>query len=290
MYTQTLTTINAICKCNGVEDITDGTDYNFITQKIIKEVTYNTNAYTSNLKREYITIFINKTKEFLVKVNAIMSSEIITNDKNYKLAKMIISNYNILHESSKFKHFPLYSESNQTDAENLTKEYFKDIEKIQEIIDKIHASVLSKQSYDTVLYDKLIAEYQRYINIFAIVNTQSSNYFEQLLFSYKKEYIDGYINLYNIKNTENYTNILSKTDGIQNYTTKFDTIKTGYIAKYDNVWNLSKDVFKNQLALSNTDYHADSIEANRRANDASLSSYILIVIYLIGIGLGYIIA
>jgi hypothetical protein len=72
---------------------------------------------------------------------------LITNDKNYKLAKMIISNYNILHESAKFKHFPLYSESNQTDAENLTKDYFKDIEKIQEIIDKIHASILSKQFF-----------------------------------------------------------------------------------------------------------------------------------------------
>jgi hypothetical protein len=285
MYTQTLTTINAICKCNGVEDITGVTEYDKITQKIIKEVTYNTNAYTSNLKREYITIFINKTKEFLVKVNAIMSSEIIANDKNYKLAKMIISNYNILHESAKFKHFPLYSESNQTDAENLTKDYFKDIEKIQEIIDKIHASILSKQSYDTVLYDKLVAEYQRYINIFAIVNTQSSDYFEQLLFSYKKVYINKYIELYNPKE-----NTLSLSLDNGTYTTGFDTIKIGYIEKYTKVWKLSKDVFKNELKLSNTDYRADSTEVNTRANDASLSSYILIVIYLIGIGLGYIIA
>jgi hypothetical protein len=285
MYTQTLTTINAICKCNGVEDITGVTEYDKITQKIIKEVTYNTNAYTSNLKREYITIFINKTKEFLIKVNAIMSSELITNDKNYKLAKMIISNYNILHESSKFKHFPLYSESNQTDAENLTKDYFKDIEKIQEIIDKIHASVLSKKSYDTVLYDKLVAEYQRYINIFAIVNTQSSDYFEQLLFSYKKVYINEYIELYNPK--EN-TLGLSLDNGT--YTTEFGKIKDYYITKYTKVWKLSKDVFKNELALSNTDYRADSTKANTRANDASLSSYILIVIYLIGIGFGYIIA
>jgi hypothetical protein len=285
LYTQTLTTINAICKCNGVEDITDGTDYNFITQKIIREVTYNTNAYTSNLKREYITIFIKKTKEFLVKVNAIMSSEIITNDKNYKLAKMIISNYNILHESSKFKQFPLYSEANKTDVDNLTKDYFKDIEKIQEIIDKIHVSVLNKQSYDTIQYDKLLAEYSRYINIFAIVNTQSSDYFEQLLFSYKKEYIDQYMNLYNPKN-----DTLSESLKDGTYTDKFNKIKTDYINKYTKVWNLSNNVFKNELTLSNTDYRADSAEVNSRANDASLSSYILIVIYLIGIVLGYIIA
>lgn len=285
MYTQTLTTINAICKCNGVEDITDGTDYNIITQKIIREVTYNTNAYTSNIKREYITIFIKKTQEFLVKVNAIMSSEIMTND-NYKLAKMIISNYNILHESSKFKHFPLYSEPNQSDAENLTKHYFKDIEKIQEIIDKIHASVLSKQSYDTIQYDKLKDEYRRYINIFAIVNTQSSDYFEQLLFSYKKEYIDGYINLYDPK-SDTLKNILKEES---NYSTEFDRIKQTYINNYTKVWNLSNNVFKNELTLSNTDYRADSAEVNTRANDASLSSYILIVIYLIGIALGYIIA
>lgn len=288
MYTQTLTTLNAICKCNGVEDITGVTEYNKLTEKLIKEVTYNTNAYTSNLKREYITIFLNKTKEFLAKVNAIMSSEIVTNDKNYKLAKMVISNYNILHESSKFKHFPLYSEPNQTDTENLTKEYFKDIEKIQEILDKIHASVLSKQSYATVVYDKLVAEYQRYINIFAIVNTQSSDYFEQLLFSYKKKYIDEYINLYNPK-SDTLKNILSKVEGITEYTTKFDKIKNDYIAKYSNVWKLSNNVFKNELTSSNTDYRADSTEANTRANDASLSSYILIVIYLIGIALSYII-
>jgi hypothetical protein len=283
MYTQTLTTINAICKCNGVEDIADGTtDYGSITKKIIREVTYNTNAYTSNLKREYITIFIKNTKEFLIKVNAIMSSEIMTN-ANYKLAKMIITNYNILHESSKFKHFPLYSEQNQTNTANLTKDYFKDIEKIQEIIDKIHTSVLSKQSYDTVLYDKLVAEYQRYINIFAIVNTQSSDYFEQLLFSYKKKYIEEYIKLYKTLN-------ISNENGIAVYTTNFDEIKYEYIDKYTKVWKLSKNIFKNELTLSNTDYRTDSIEANTRANDASLSSYILIVIYLIGIALSYIIA
>jgi hypothetical protein len=211
-----------------------------------------------------------------------MSSEIMTN-ANYKLAKMIITNYNILHESSKFKHFPLYSEQNQTNTANLTKDYFKDIEKIQEIIDKIHTSVLSKQSYDTVLYDKLVAEYQRYINIFAIVNTQSSDYFEQLLFSYKKKYIEEYIKLYKTLN-------ISNENGIAVYTTNFDKIKYEYIDKYTKVWKLSKNIFKNELTLSNTDYRTDSIEANTRANDASLSSYILIVIYLIGIALSYIIA
>lgn len=288
MYLETIKTVKAICHCNNTEDITNETYKKELSEKIAKLINNNNSSYTTTLKKEYINIFLDKTKEFFTKVNALMSSEIVENDNNYKLSKFIIRNYNSVQDSefTRYKGFQLKAYDDKTEA--IPNEMYKDIENIVKIIKKLNSVVVAgikkddknniTSSYSDAVaseynnyFEEFKTEYNSFIKIFKLTREDSENYFDQLIYEYKNEYLKSNIDLH--------YGLLFNAVAIKEYQTKFDEIKKTYETKYANVWKLSNNIFKKELTINNSNIKIDSKKATERAQNTSLTSYILIAVY-----------
>jgi hypothetical protein len=271
MYKETMNIIKALCECNDIQDITN-VKYNADTFKQkIKENNENFNkTYSVNLKKEYIDKFMRRTKQLMISINDYMTTHISVHNKNYKLAQLIIRNYNLMQtdEYSKHKLLKLIEKDFKPIQDKVG--YYDDMKDIEESIDKLIVFVNEHNhtSTDANKKSQILIEFNSELKNLAKLKKEYEDknkkkpvsYYDKLIYEYKIEYIDK--SYYNFN--QYVDNQIIITSEMQ---TKYDTFKGNYEIQYDNASKIWKDIPKaNALDL---------------ARNTSSTIYILFIIYLV---------
>lgn len=306
-YIQTLMqynikTIQALCKCNKIEDITSNGYDNLVT-KIENTIKNNTNGeYSLSIKKDYIENFTRLSKMMFFKINKILSFNVKSTNDNLKLTKYIIKNYNDYQENKS----DLYRKNtfNAIDLKsiNINNNVYKflDIKDIQKCIEGLYDvirtlndtinevsntqntanKIKTIEKIDFIVIelkdkiDELLNQRNIYVDLFKSKYYYDNDYKKQLIYDYKISYIDSMIKLHTeLLQNSTEKNIIEITQGIKKYEKiDFDTYKKNYDEiidiynhKYDILNKLSNDVFKTMNDINN----------NRELNEAQkISTYI----------------
>lgn len=268
MHLEVIKTVKALCKCTGLPDITLNDDNlkNDLPNHIFTETD---GTYTKNIKKDFINVFVMKTRDFLTMVNKTMSSQILLNEHNYRLNKLIIKTYNKTqgasdNGSNKFLSFILNEEHLGTvvkKEDTFFNNPFKHIEEIEKNTSNIvffRGGDDKKQEVKTGLKD--------FKNEYELVYKKSA--LHEALYKYKVEYIET-----------NITDNFDKSKYVEN--------NKKYNDKFKNLTDIANDKFKNEL-IDDINKLPDDIEENGKslsnaANTSAELTYFLFVIYILSI-------
>lgn len=214
MYKYNIQTIQALCKCNKISDITlDG--YEQFMKKIETTLNDKSNGeYSLNIKKYYIKQFTILSKILFQKINTQLTSNIKISDKNRKLSKYIINNFNF-YQKNKSDVFKKQSfnvlNTKSIIANDIVqfidiKDCVKTIETIKDLFQKIHdtiiknlANINDQIAQNIVLIEENLAllrqQRNEFSNLFKDKYYYDNDYNKQLIFDYKIELIDSFIKL-----------------------------------------------------------------------------------------------
>jgi len=233
-YVKIISTIQALCKCNKIDNFTNQ-GYQVLIDKIDVTITNDTNGvYSMNIKKDFVTNYINIMKEMFKNINTMMTANVKIDKNNYKLTKYIINNFNSYRTNDSEKHRKsTFHEIPMATIDNFGVEKYKDIEEIRTIIrnlyktaENIHAIFSPpKTSVGTINYeivktkiveldnriDSLRQARKQYIDSYKMNLYKNADYIKQLTYDYKMQYIDDNIKLHDdisktIKNSNIYKN------------------------------------------------------------------------------------
>ncbi len=279
MYKETMQSIKEFCQCIDIQDITSvGYKEEDFKKKIADTLNDSNQTYSNNIKKDYIDKFMKRTKQLLISINDHMTTHISVHNKNYKLAQLIIKNYNLMQtdDFSKHKLLKLIQKIEKADE---AKDYYDDIKDIKDSIDKLNDFATTyKSNKDENVKQKAKDEMEKesnnlkkYISEFLKKNI-TEPYYDKLIYDYQKEYITNYINYINNYFKENKITIsgIQTSSDIQK---TYDKIKADYETQYDNVRRIWKDT--SEIPLDN-DKNALDLAIN-----TSSTIYILLIIYIV---------
>ena len=278
MYKETMNIIKALCECNDIQDITNVKyDADTFKQKI-KDNNDNFNkTYSVNLKKEYIDKFMRRTKQLMISINDYMTTHISVHNKNYKLAQLIIRNYNLMQtdEYSKHKLLKLIEKDFKPIQDKVG--YYDDMKDIEESIDKLivfvneHNNTSTDANRKSVILIELNDELANLAKLKKEYEDKNKkkpvSYYDKLIYEYKIEYIDK--SYYNFNQYNEKRRIIT-TD----MKTKYDTFKGNYETQYDNASKIWKDDPSGMEDIPK----ANALDL---ARNTSSTIYILFIIYLV---------
>jgi hypothetical protein len=289
MYNYSKRIVQALCKCNKIDDFTKD-EANW--QKKLEETVPELNgAYSLSIKKSFITKFKTDTTAFLQTINESFTYQVRFSENNYKLSKHVIQNYNIYQQESfrKFRQDKLH----QPDPKEKTfPDKYEDMNEINMLIDKINNAIMKMTSTitDEDIYNldsdtkKLINEKKKYNDVYDLKKSYESSTYFSILHDYKNEYIANVIKLYSklyniLKNPQN------EKPAIDTYIKDLEEYKEEYDRKYTALYNLSTDKFQDQLYLrinAKSSQDRERLSRNKLANadNTSVNIYTLVVIYM----------
>lgn len=290
MYNYSKRVVQALCKCNKIEDFTKD-DANW-QKKLEKTVPGLNGAYSLSIKKNFITKFKIATSAFLQTINESFTHQVRFSKNNYKLSKYVIRNFNIYQQESYRKYRQDRLHEGVEERKTFPKMY-EDmdgvntlINKINTIIKKMTVTKTEEDIYNLDSYTKqLINEKKKYNDVFDLRKTYESSPYFSILHNFKNDYIDKVIKLYS-----NLYDILKKSQNeqpaIDTYETKFNDLKKSYENKYTVLYNLSTDKYQHNLyhkmnSIGSQDRERLSRKKLAIADDTSLNIYTLIVLYII---------
>jgi hypothetical protein len=143
IYTYTIRIIQALCRCNDIEDFTTH-GYDVLMSKIEEAIKNKTNSSNSfEIKKSYIKKYKEMTGILFDTINKKLTTKIKTSIKNRKLSKYIIQNYNnyIDNESYKYKKDELVLIDSRFTNVLADSNKYADIDEIQGHIETMHIKV-----------------------------------------------------------------------------------------------------------------------------------------------------
>jgi|SaaInlV_125m_DNA_1040241.scaffolds.fasta_scaffold13373_1 hypothetical protein len=289
MYDYSKRIVQALCKCNKIDDFTKD-EANW--QKKLEETVPELNgAYSLSIKKNFITKFKVVTTAFLQTINESFTYQVRFSEMNYKLSKHVIKNYNIYQQES----FRKYRKDTLDEPDQKRKTFpdkHEDMNEINMLIDKINNIIIKMTSTitDEDIYNlesdtnKLINEKKKYNDVYDLKKTYEFSSYFAILHDYKNEYIANVIKLcsklHNIlKNPQN------EKPAIDTFIKGLEEYKQEYDRKYTALYNLSTDKYKDQLYLrinAKSSQDRERLSRNKLANadNTSVNIYTLIVIYM----------
>jgi hypothetical protein len=253
MLFETRRTLKTICECADTDDITSTAG---IKGEIPTTIMNNNSPYITNIKKNYVNVFVNNTKEMFESINNVLTSTIEINENNRHLAYFVMKNYNMIYTDDKafrIEEFP--NKTKVSDREDPMGDAYLHIE---------FAKIDNKQNYDikdlqTTLRTKLIAFQKEYNALYH----KDNNYYNQLVYDYKVEYI---------------TKLITASD-----LTAMKTVKSGYESKYFKLSEFAKKIDnKGGIETKNTDVsRSKSDKITAMACNTSQSVYAMILLYIL---------
>jgi hypothetical protein len=137
----TLRVLQSLINCNTSEDfVKDG--YSSIMKNLDNFIIHESNgAQSAHLKKTYIIKFQELTSAFIKLINTKLTSQLMISDKNNKLSKFVIENYNHFHKDEhKHTHDSLYVTDAKTKIMMETSKY-SDMSAIENIVTNLDINV-----------------------------------------------------------------------------------------------------------------------------------------------------
>lgn len=275
MYLEVVKTVKALCKCNGLPDITKNDSITNFKGDLLKYILEETDGtYSKNIKKDFINVFVINTSELLSNVNKLMSSQVVETDHNYRLTKLIIKNYNRTiggddEGSNKFLYSRLYEETLKT---NIKKEDtiisvpFKHIESIE----KNTSNVV----FENGDIQKVKDDFNNFKNEYELVYKQSA--LLEMLYKYKVDYVN-----------KNIADINS--DDKDNKQSKYKDNYKDYTDKYNALTLIAGDAYKNALNAEINklpdDIEASGKSLSKAADTSTQLTYFIFIVYIFAITL-----
>ena len=269
MHLEVVKTVRALCKCNGLPDITSS-DAIFKSQLLDYILKETDGTYSKSIKKDFINVFVTITSDFLAKINQYLSSQLVENNHNNRLAKLIIRNYNRTQGQdtedgfNKFIGSKLKEEENKTPV-NPQKSMFHDpflhIDEIEKITSNIVFDNKDEKAADAR------TKTQNFKNEYELVYSETT--LGEMLYKYKVDYLSSNINIYD------------KSDKQSRYTTNHGD----YTVKFAKLSALANDTFKIEY-ISQVNKLPDDVEnyANKLSNAADVSQklmYFIVTMYIV---------
>lgn len=320
--------IQSLCGCQKIKDITsEGNTYKDFIEKIESVIkgtgVYEVKSkdYSLNIKKDYIDRFTRTSQIFFTKINKIFSSKLKVSDKNLKLTKYIIKNYNEYQTyiSDKYNKNELelikggditINEFKYTDIEKIEKlikpTLYDNLTKLNEIIKEYSdtdAEIIKnfRNSHNDFKnnINELIRLKDLYIVQFKDKYYTNTSYYIQLIYDYKLEFIEKYINLYTeinnllakreLINEEKYNKRKSINEETYNKINdkiiNYDTIRKEYEAKYTTIKLMEEDLYKLNVDIRYSQNITTEENKSKKLNELSANTssiiYIVIICYII---------
>lgn len=302
VYKYVLTVIQALCRCNEIEDFTTQ-GYENLYNKIEDTVRNSTNGnYSLNIKKEFVNKFALITNQMFMNVNTVLSKRTKITEDNNKITKFIIQNYNIYQTSSYRKYLQdTFIEMNKNIEINISPQ-FEDIEDIKDIISQLNdivhilfkntESEMNKEINQTKLNEnvKMLNNMKNnYIDLFKTKYYFDSNVYNEMLFEYKLNYIEQHIEIHSkmiTKFDSNSSYNIQKIITVDIYDETFEKINKTFDNLYLTLAKLANDEYKRQVFKSNYREIDSDLEVYSRnlltmANNSSTNVYTLLSIYIV---------
>lgn len=297
MYDYTIKTIQALCKCNAIKDVTLDNRVNMI-KKLDNQVLNNNQKYSVNIKKDYIETYIDITAQLFDRVNKLMAinKKNLGEDGNHKLSKLIIKNYNTFQEDKADKYYsynnelltnPLSKDDTNRFDENVENSLMYttkvNIEQIYKYTSNVYINLKSNDaSADLVTFNNTSNIIYSSNMIYNKENKESNN----SLYEYRKTYLND--NMHNINNAaQDFEKIKSLSLDIKNSTIdkelqsfmqEYGRIEKKYYKQYDILYaNIHDDTNINDVDIK------EAKDAQSIAAGTSTSVYGLIVLYMVSI-------
>jgi hypothetical protein len=256
MLLETRRTVKSICECTDTEDITNTGDFKVgMPEKIMN----NNTTYTNNLKKNFVTVFIKHTHDMFTDINNVLTSTLEFNQNNQKLAQLLIKNYNAIYEDKAYKIRELPTKTVRPSADNPMENAYLHIEGAEVRGDRKPTA------------DELRGISQNFENEYKMMYYKDNNYYNQLLYDYKQDYIKNLI-------------VVAGDDK------KMEAEKTAYETKYYNLTEFSKKLddktnIKKEDKLDVSEEHSKQISA--MAHTTSHTIWIMLLLYVIITGFAF---
>ena len=319
IYRYNIQTIQSLCKCNKIEDFTQK-GYDKLMNELKDNINNKSNGeYSLRIKNNYIEHFTMLSGILLSNINKLLTTNIKYSDKNLKLAKYIINNFNfyqknkselfkkrvfdVVDTKSFIKNDGMCKYTDINDIQELIQIIKKSFEDIKQIFnddkpnknDEISIIIISIDENNNLLRGKR----NNFVDVYKKKYYFDNNYNKQLIFDFKIQYIDSITQL-NEKtsqelrtiSTNTLVNIKSfKNIDIDKYLTEFKNILSTYESKYDTLNKITNDLYKNDFDNMNQGHVAEEISKKiaMNATDTSKSVYVVFVIYFLLIAIANII-
>lgn len=297
-----LTVIQALCRCNEIEDFTTQ-GYDILYSQIKDTVRNSTNGnYSLNIKKEFINKFTLITHQMFMNVNTVLSKRTKITEDNNKVTKFIIQNYNTYQTSSYRKYLQdTFIEMNKNIEINISSQ-FEDIEDIKDIISNLYnivhilfqntESEINKEINQTKLNAnvKMLNNMKNnYIDLYKTKYYFDSNVYNEMLYEYKLNYIEQHIEIHSKMITKFESNSIydiQKIITVDLYDETFETINKTFDNLYITLEKLANDEFKKQVLKSNYREIDSDLEIYSRnlltmANNSSTNVYTLVSVYIV---------
>lgn len=189
MLFETRQTVRTICACADTDDITKTSN---LRGKIAETIMSYNSPYITNLKKNYVNIFVKHTKEMFNSINNVLTSTIEINDNNRRLAYFVMKNYNMIHTGDKVYNIEeLPNKTKVSDREDPVGDAYLHIEKAKIEGDKIDGDIITDDLKP--IQDKLRTLLIKFEKEYKALYNQDNNYYNQLIYEYKTEYIKNLI-------------------------------------------------------------------------------------------------
>lgn len=323
IFNNNISLVQSLCGCNKIPDQTkDKKSYEKYIPFVIETLNYIKNDdskdYSLNIKKSYIDNFIHITSIFFIKLNKIFSTKIKISDKNLKLTKYIIKNYNEYQEyiSEKYKKDKLniLDENNSKidekkydkieEAKKYIFDIFNNLKEFRDLIknytekDKTNVEKSQKINLLYPIYSDNINKLSDSINNFTITYKDTyteTDYYKQLIYNYKIEFLNNYLKIFNSHNDlflKIYNNdtsltieeIKSKYDNLDNYFKDDEKNHLKIIEEYENKFDVLIMIENDLFKKSTDNYYSDNILLNENVskkinnNSLEVSNHIYIVL------------
>jgi hypothetical protein len=287
MLFETRRTLKSICECTDTEDITSTSG---IKGQISTTIMNNNSPYITNIKKNYVNVFVKHTKEMFVSINNVLTSTIEINENNRHLAYFVMKNYNMIYTDNKafrIEEFP--NKTKVSDREDPMGDAYLHIEKTKITTVDNNKIKIDNKDYDirtttTIqapsqtppyytsitlndahkdLQNNLRTELFSFEKQYKALYQKDNNYYNQLIYDYKVEYITKLITAQKVEHMK--------------------IAKDEYEVKYFKLSEFAKKIDnKGSIETKNTDVtktKSDKILA--MACDTSQTVYAMILLYIL---------
>lgn len=283
MLFETRRTLKTICQCADTDDITETSSFKTNIPSTI--MNHNT-PYITNVKKNYVNVFVNHTKEMFTSINNVLTSTIEINENNRRLAYFVMKNYNMIYTDNKVYQIEEFPNKTQVpEREDPLGDAYLHIEKTRITLIGDNKIKINDKEYDvktptmkqlsgqpdceqihlndvtTEIKEHLRKQLNTFETEYKGLYYKDNSYYNQLVYDYKVEYITALITA-------------SKWEEMKGP-------KETYERKYFKLSEFAKKIDnKNSIEKQKTDVSKETSEkSSKMAGETSQTVYAMLLLY-----------